>query len=63
MEEATKTLLDTGNEALTVFTKRNLLGEEVDIEEPWTLPQVEMSPAQFPVSSFLSSNVSAEAVL
>jgi hypothetical protein len=40
MEEATKTLLDTGNEALIAFTKRNLLGEEVDIEELWTLPRV-----------------------
>ncbi|MGE5637449.1 MAG: hypothetical protein ACM3WQ_01975, partial [Chloroflexota bacterium] len=41
MEEAIKTLLDTDNEALTVFTKRNLLGEEVDVEELWFLPQVE----------------------
>ncbi len=40
MEEAIKTLLDTGNEALMAFTKRNLLGEEVDLEELWTLPRV-----------------------
>ena len=40
MEEAIKTLLGTGNEALIAFTKRNLLGEKVDIEELWTLPQV-----------------------
>ena len=40
MEEAIKTLLDTGNEALVLFTKRNLLGEKVDIEELWTLPRV-----------------------
>ena len=40
MEEAIKTLLNTGNEALILFTKRNLLGEEVNIEELWTLPQV-----------------------
>jgi hypothetical protein len=33
MEEAIKTLLDSGNEAIIVFTKRNLLGEKVDIEE------------------------------
>jgi len=32
MEEAIKTLLRTGNEALIAFTKRNLLGEKVDIE-------------------------------
>lgn len=41
MEEAIKTLLDTGNEALIAFTKRNLLGEEVDIEELWILPRVQ----------------------
>jgi hypothetical protein len=40
MEEAIKTLLGTGNEALIAFTKRCLLGEEVDIEELWTLPRV-----------------------
>jgi hypothetical protein len=40
MEEAIKTLLNSGNEALTVFTKRNLLEEKVDIEELWNLPRV-----------------------
>jgi len=40
MEEVIKTLLDSGNEAIIAFTKRNLLGEKVDIEELWTLPQV-----------------------
>ncbi len=40
MDSATKTLLETGNKALTAFTRRNLLQEEVDIEELWTLPQV-----------------------
>ena len=40
MEVAIKTLLGTGNEALIAFTKRNLLGEEVDIEKLWTLPRV-----------------------
>jgi hypothetical protein len=40
MEETIKTLLNTGNEALLTLTKRNLLGEEVDIEELWALPQV-----------------------
>ncbi len=41
MEEATKTLLGSRNEALIAFTKQKLLGEEVNIEELWTLPQVE----------------------
>ncbi len=40
MEEAIETLLNTGNQALIAFTKRNLLGKEVDIEELWTLPRV-----------------------
>jgi hypothetical protein len=40
MEEAIKTLLHSGNEALIIFTKRSLLGEEVDIEELCNLPQV-----------------------
>ncbi len=40
MEKAIKTLLRSGNKALVAFTKRKLLGEEVDIEELWTLPQV-----------------------
>ena len=40
MEEAIKTLLDSGNEALIAFTRRNLLGEEVNTEELWTLPRV-----------------------
>ncbi len=41
MEEAIKTLLATGNEALVAFTKRKLLGEEVGIEKLWILPQVQ----------------------
>ena len=40
MEEAIKTLLDSGNEALIAFTRRNLLGEQVNTEELWTLPRV-----------------------
>src|SRR5512143_1094300 len=40
MKEAIKTLLATGNEALVAFTKRNLLGEEIDIEELWSIPRV-----------------------
>ena len=40
MEKAIKTLLNTDNEALIAFTKRNLLEKEVDIEELWILPRV-----------------------
>jgi Squalene-hopene cyclase C-terminal domain len=40
LEKAIKTLLGTGNEALILFTKRNLLGEEVDVKELRTLPRV-----------------------
>ncbi|HII85205.1 TPA: hypothetical protein HA273_01180 [Candidatus Bathyarchaeota archaeon] len=40
MEIAIRTLLDTGNEALIAFTKRNLLGEKVDLEELWILSRV-----------------------
>ena len=40
MEEAIKTLLDSGNEALIAFTRRNLLGEQVNTEGLWTLPRV-----------------------
>src|SRR5512135_923035 len=40
MDEAIKTLLAAGNKALAVFIKRNLLGEEMDTEELWCLPQV-----------------------
>jgi hypothetical protein len=40
MDETIKTLLATGNEALMLFTKRNLIGEEVDFKVLWSLPQV-----------------------
>ena len=40
MEKAIKTLLNTDNEALIAFTKRNLLEKEVDFEDLWTLPRV-----------------------
>jgi hypothetical protein len=40
MEVAIETLLGTCNEALIAFTRRDLLGEEMDIEELWTLPRV-----------------------
>jgi hypothetical protein len=40
MEVAIKTLLGTCNAALIAFTRRDLLGEEVDIEELCNLPRV-----------------------
>ncbi len=40
MKEAVKTLLDTGNKALITFTKKDLLGEEVNIEQLWTMQRV-----------------------
>ena len=40
MKVAIKTLLSTGNEAIIAFTKKDLLGEEVNIEQLWTLPRV-----------------------
>ena len=42
MEQAIKTLLHSGNEALIAFTKQNLLGEKVNIEKLWTLPRVKI---------------------
>jgi len=40
VEKAIKTLLDTGNEALIAATKHNLLGENMDLEKLWNLPEV-----------------------
>jgi hypothetical protein len=40
MKEAIKTLLDTDNEAIITFTKKDLLEEDVNIEQLWTLPRV-----------------------
>ena len=40
MKEAIKTLLDLDNSAIVAFTKRDLLGEEVNLEQLWNLPQV-----------------------
>ena len=57
MREAVETLLDVGNEALTAFTKRDLLGEEVDISQLWTLPRVEkILKKQQPNGSWLYPN-------
>jgi hypothetical protein len=35
-----KTLLQTGNRALTLFTKKDLLAQDVNVEDLWTLPHV-----------------------
>ena len=40
MKEAIKTLLDTGNKAIITFTKKDLLEEDMNIEQLWTLPRV-----------------------
>ena len=40
MKEPIKTLLATGNKAIITFTKKDLLDEEVSIEQLWTLPRV-----------------------
>ncbi len=37
MNRAIKTLLATGNQELVLFTKRDLLGEQVDTEELYLL--------------------------
>ena len=41
MKKALTTLLDSNNTAIKLFTKRDLLGEEVDIAQLWTLPHVQ----------------------
>jgi hypothetical protein len=40
MKEAITTLLNSSNTAIRIFTKRDLLGEQVDIKQLWTLPLV-----------------------
>jgi hypothetical protein len=40
MRNTIKTLLGTSNKALIAFTKRNLLGKQVDIEKLWNSPHV-----------------------
>jgi hypothetical protein len=40
MREAIKTLLDADNNAIIAFTQKDLLGEEVNIEQLWILPRV-----------------------
>ena len=60
MKEVVKTLLDTNNEAIIASTKKNLLGEEVDIEQLWTLPQVnKLLKKQQPDGSWVYPNKKA----
>jgi hypothetical protein len=60
MSEAIKTLLDTGNEAIITFTKRDLLGEEVNIEHLWTMPRVkQILRKQQPNGSWIYPNKKA----
>ncbi|UCH38031.1 MAG: hypothetical protein JSV76_02380, partial [Candidatus Bathyarchaeota archaeon] len=40
MKEAIKTLLGSGNHSIITFTKKDLLGEEVNIEQLWILSRV-----------------------
>ncbi|MEJ2241750.1 MAG: hypothetical protein P8Y18_06380 [Candidatus Bathyarchaeota archaeon] len=40
LESTIKTLLDTNNEAIVTFTKKELLQEKVDIKRLWILPNV-----------------------
>jgi len=60
MKEAIKTLLDTGNKAIIVFTKKDLLVEEVNIEQLWTLPRVKnILKKQHPNGSWIYPNKKA----
>jgi hypothetical protein len=60
MKEAIKTLLNTGNEAIITFTKKDLLGEEVNIEQLWTLPRVKkILKKQLPNGSWTYPNKKA----
>jgi hypothetical protein len=60
MKEAIKTLLDTGNEAIITFTKKDLLEEEVNIEQLWTLPRVKkILTKQHPNGSWTYPNTKA----
>jgi prenyltransferase beta subunit len=60
MKTAIKTLLNTGNEALIAFTRKNLLDEEVDIEQLRTLPQVKkILKRQQPDGSWIYPNKKA----
>jgi hypothetical protein len=60
MKEVIKTLLDSGNKAIITFTKEDLLGEEVNIEQLWTLPLVKkILKKQQPNGSWIYPNKKA----
>ena len=60
MKEAIKTLLDTSNKAIITFTKKDLLGEEVNIEQLWTMQQVnKILKKQQPNGSWIYPNKKA----
>jgi hypothetical protein len=60
MKEAIITLLDTGNKAIITFTKKDLLGEEVNIEQLWNLPRVKkILKKQQPNGSWIYPNKKA----
>jgi prenyltransferase beta subunit len=60
MKDAIKTLLGTGNKAIITFTKKDLLGEEVNIEQLWALPRVEkILKKQQPNGSWIYPNKKA----
>ena len=60
MKEAINTLLDTGNKAIITFTKKDLLGEEVNIEELLTLPRLnKILKKQQPNGSWIYPNKKA----
>ncbi|UCH37680.1 MAG: terpene cyclase/mutase family protein [Candidatus Bathyarchaeota archaeon] len=60
MKEAIKTLLDSGNQSIITFTKKDLLGEEVNIEQLWILPRVkQLLRKQRPNGSWIYPNKKA----
>jgi predicted small secreted protein len=60
MKEAITTLMNAGNTAISIFTKRDLLGEEVNIEQLWTLPIVKkVLKKQQPNGSWIYPNKQA----
>ena len=60
MKEAITTLINSGNTAISIFTKRDLLGEEVNIEQLWSLPLVKkVLKKQKPNGSWIYPNTQA----
>lgn len=60
MNKAIITLLNSGNTAIRIFTKRDLLGEEVNIDQLWRLPLLEkVIKKQQPNGSWIYPNKQA----